>query len=176
MTAKPKRARATGVGAYSGSEWELGSPLSDQGRDGQASHTRPHRTAGRDADRMRSSGSDPAVAFGGGAKRKGDGERMGGLPLPDVVRQLLRDPSVLKWHPREEVYEVTHGENFELRCLSCPVLSCPVLHGCTRRPGQPPCCSRSCSTACREAARGVRPTTSAPRGSHSAQTPHRDRA
>ena len=128
MTAKPKRARATGVGAYSGSEWELGSPLSDQGRDGQASHTRPHRTAGRDADRMRNSGSDPAVAFSGGAARKGDGERMGGLPLPDVVRQLLRDPSVLKWHPREEVYEVTHGENFELRCLSCPVLSCTAAH------------------------------------------------
>ena len=134
MTAKPKRARATGVGAYSGSEWELGSPLSDQGRDGQASHTRPHRTAGRDSDRMRSSGSDPAVAFGGGAKRKGDGERMGGLPLPDVVRQLLRDPSVLKWHPREEVYEVTHGENFELRCLSCPVLSCPARLHTTSRP------------------------------------------
>ena len=173
MTAKSKRVRATGVGAYSGSEWEQGLPLSDRGRDGQASHTRPYRTAGRDADRMRSlsSGSDPAVAFGGGAARKGDGERMGGLPLPDVVRQLLRDPSVLKWHPREEVYEVTHGENFELRCLSCA-----VLHGCALRSGQPPCCSRSCSTACRQAARGVRPTTSAPRGSHSAHTPHRDRA
>jgi hypothetical protein len=40
---------------------------------------------------------------------------MGGLALPDVVRELLRDPGILKWHPREEVYEVTHGDNFEKR-------------------------------------------------------------
>jgi hypothetical protein len=40
---------------------------------------------------------------------------MGGLSLPDVVRQLLRDPSILKWHPRETVYEVMDGDSFEKR-------------------------------------------------------------
>ena len=50
-----------------------------------------------------------------GAQQKRDAERMGGLALPDVVRELLRDPAILKWHPRDEVYEVTHGDNFEKR-------------------------------------------------------------
>lgn len=81
---------------------------------------RPQRSAAlRDSDRaatgtrVSSEGSGAAA----GAQHKREGERtMGGLPLPDVVRELLRDPAILKWHPREEVYEVTHGDNFEKRC------------------------------------------------------------
>jgi hypothetical protein len=42
---------------------------------------------------------------------------MGGLPLPDVVRKLLQDPSILKWHPADETYEVMHGEKFEKRSV-----------------------------------------------------------
>lgn len=40
---------------------------------------------------------------------------MAGLPLPDVVRELLRDPGILMWHPDEEVYEVMDGPSFERR-------------------------------------------------------------
>ena len=42
---------------------------------------------------------------------------MGGLPLPDVVRMLLREPSILRWHAEEEVYEVMDGMSFERRCV-----------------------------------------------------------
>ena len=42
-------------------------------------------------------------------------EMMAGLPLPDVVRELLRDPGILMWHPDEEVYEVMDGPSFERR-------------------------------------------------------------
>jgi len=45
---------------------------------------------------------------------------MAGLPLPDVVRELLRDPSVLTWDPEEEVYEVMDGTRFECRCAPLP--------------------------------------------------------
>ncbi|KAJ1479870.1 hypothetical protein T484DRAFT_1812747 [Baffinella frigidus] len=40
---------------------------------------------------------------------------MGGLALPDVVRELLKDPLVLIWDPRDNVYEVLDGDLFELR-------------------------------------------------------------
>jgi hypothetical protein len=46
---------------------------------------------------------------------------MAGLALPDVVRELLRDPSVLVWHPGEEVYEVMDGTLFERRYALAPV-------------------------------------------------------
>ncbi len=47
--------------------------------------------------------------------KKNGGERTGGLGLPDVVREILRDPAVLKWHQHREVYEVMDGERFERR-------------------------------------------------------------
>ena len=47
---------------------------------------------------------DP-VLKGGGAE----------LPLPNVVRELLRDTSILTWHPDEEVNEVMDGPSFERR-------------------------------------------------------------
>eukprot|EP00961_Rhodomonas_salina_P150413 2025833-Rhodomonas_salina.2 len=50
---------------------------------------------------------------GRGGKKKED--RMGGLALPDVVRELLKDSSVLRWDARDSVYEVVHGDNFEKR-------------------------------------------------------------
>ena len=43
------------------------------------------------------------------------GESISGLGLPDVVRELLRDPAILQWRPHEEVYEVMDGEKFEDR-------------------------------------------------------------
>jgi hypothetical protein len=45
-----------------------------------------------------------------------NGDKMGGLALPDVVRELLADPLVLVWDSRENVYEVLDGDLFELRC------------------------------------------------------------
>mmetsp|Transcript_41829 Transcript_41829/g.84124 ORF Transcript_41829/g.84124 Transcript_41829/m.84124 type:complete len:467 (+) Transcript_41829:170-1570(+) len=48
----------------------------------------------------------------GGKKKE---ERMGGLALPDVVRELLKDATVLRWDARDSVYEVVHGDNFEKR-------------------------------------------------------------
>ena len=41
-----------------------------------------------------------------------------GLPLPDVVRELLKDPSVLRWDPLESMYEVVDGDMFEMRSTS----------------------------------------------------------
>ena len=49
----------------------------------------------------------------------------GGLALPAVVRELLRDPTILRWHPEDEVYEVMHGDKFEQRCWrACPCGVC----------------------------------------------------
>ena len=41
--------------------------------------------------------------------------KMGGLSLPDVVRELLKERNILRWNADEGVYEVIHGENFEIR-------------------------------------------------------------
>jgi hypothetical protein len=41
--------------------------------------------------------------------------KMGGLSLPDVVRELLKERNILRWNADEGVYEVIHGENFETR-------------------------------------------------------------
>jgi hypothetical protein len=41
-----------------------------------------------------------------------------GLPLPDVVRELLKDPTILRWDPVEMLYQVIQGEAFEMRCPS----------------------------------------------------------
>jgi len=40
--------------------------------------------------------------------------------IPNVIRELLQDPRILKWHPREKVYEVMHGDNFEKRSALHP--------------------------------------------------------
>ena len=40
---------------------------------------------------------------------------MGGLSLPDVVRELLKERSVLRWDEECGVYEVQNGEHFEAR-------------------------------------------------------------
>jgi hypothetical protein len=47
--------------------------------------------------------------------KKNGGECISGLGLPDVVRELLQDPTVLKWHLLREMYEVMDGERFEQR-------------------------------------------------------------
>jgi len=38
-----------------------------------------------------------------------------GLPLPDVVRELLKDASILRWDPVENMYHVVDGDMFEMR-------------------------------------------------------------
>lgn len=58
---------------------------------------------------------------GRGGKKKED--RMGGLALPDVVRELLKDSSVLRWDARDSVYEVVHGDNFEKRLVPTPCVA-----------------------------------------------------
>ncbi len=65
--------------------------------------------------RLRSSSSESTPVSNGAGQQKGECDRMGGTSLPDVVRQLLRDPSILKWHPCETVYEVMDGDNFGKR-------------------------------------------------------------
>ena len=47
---------------------------------------------------------------------------MAGISIPDVVRELLRDPSILRWHAEEEVYEVMDGMSFEHRFLEANTL------------------------------------------------------
>ena len=56
-----------------------------------------------------------------------NGDKMDGLTLPDVVRELLKDPLVLGWDSRENVYEVLDGDLFELRCPSLPSIYAPKL-------------------------------------------------
>lgn len=48
--------------------------------------------------------------------------KMGGLSLPDVVRELLKERNVLRWNADEGVYEVIHGENFETRYIDRNIL------------------------------------------------------
>lgn len=84
----------------------------------QTSSHRPQRTAAhRENERTLSVGNGARSAAGSASAhlKSSVGDKMGGLALPDVVRELLRDPSVLKWHSRDEVYEVMHGETFEKR-------------------------------------------------------------
>ena len=46
---------------------------------------------------------------------EGQERTMGGLSLPDVVRELLKERSVLRWDEECGVYEVQNGEHFEAR-------------------------------------------------------------
>ena len=58
----------------------------------------------------------------------------GGLALPAVVRELLRDPTILRWHPEDEVYEVMHGDKFEQRCWRAARVACVCPCASRRRP------------------------------------------
>eukprot|EP00960_Hanusia_phi_P038733 753572-Hanusia_phi.AAC.4 len=59
---------------------------------------------------------------------------MGGLALPDVVRELLKDPAILRWDARDGVYEVMHGENFERRFNELRKVRNKVKSNGTERP------------------------------------------
>jgi hypothetical protein len=41
-------------------------------------------------------------------------QRIGGLALPEVVVQLLKE-GILEWEPSDKAYIVTDGESFEFR-------------------------------------------------------------
>ena len=67
---------------------------------------------------------DGRVSFAGShaAAAAGDtesdtGKFVEGLGLPEVVRTLVQDPAILKWHQVAEVYEVIDGQRFEHRCV-----------------------------------------------------------
>ena len=93
---------------------DLDEPLTMPSSSG--SHRPQRASAHREHDRTNGAGSGSGTALSSGANAKNSmGDKMGGLALPDVVRELLRDPAVLKWHARDEVYEVMHGDNFEKR-------------------------------------------------------------
>lgn len=119
--ATTKRARTTGAPPYLTDEWETGPEPSvahgQQSGRPQRSSAQREILSERAPTSTRSASSDSAHApsSSAGQNKRGESERMGGLALPDVVRELLRDPGVLKWHPREQVYEVMHGDNFEKR-------------------------------------------------------------
>jgi hypothetical protein len=54
--------------------------------------------------------------------------KVGGLSLPDVVRVLSKDSTVLKWDPAEFLYEVINGPKFESRSkLLFVAISCLKL-------------------------------------------------
>ncbi len=56
--------------------------------------------------------------------------KVGGLSLPDVVRVLSKDSTVLKWDPAEFLYEVINGPKFESRSkLLFVAISC-LLNYC----------------------------------------------
>ncbi len=48
-------------------------------------------------------------------RRSHKNRKMGGLSLPDVVRELIKDHSVLRWCSNEFEYEVIDGQKFESR-------------------------------------------------------------
>jgi len=48
-------------------------------------------------------------------RKKGPERKMGGLSLPDVVRELLKERDVLRWDAADCLYEVLNGEKFESR-------------------------------------------------------------
>ena len=52
-------------------------------------------------------------------KKKGSDRKMGGLSLPDVVRELLKERNILRWDPVDSLYEVLNGEKFEARQVVC---------------------------------------------------------
>ncbi|EKX54143.1 hypothetical protein GUITHDRAFT_150166 [Guillardia theta CCMP2712] len=66
--------------------------------------------------------------------KKEEPAKMGGLALPDVVRELLKDPTVLRWDARDGVYEVMHGENFERRFNELRKVRNKVKSNGTERP------------------------------------------
>mmetsp|Transcript_10833 Transcript_10833/g.21768 ORF Transcript_10833/g.21768 Transcript_10833/m.21768 type:complete len:497 (+) Transcript_10833:237-1727(+) len=122
-----KRSRLANVSSnaiYSADEWEIPrsavAPSSKQGVAVPRQQRRFHREAsnvsmeslGSSSDSESLSSSPTPSGRGGGKKKE---ERMGGLALPEVVRELLKDSSVLRWDSRESVYEVLHGDNFEKR-------------------------------------------------------------
>ena len=43
--------------------------------------------------------------------------KMGGLSLPDVVRELVKDHTVLRWCSSDFMYEVVDGQKFESRLV-----------------------------------------------------------
>jgi len=61
-------------------------------------------------------------------------DKMGGLPLPDVVRELLRDQGVLRWDLKEGVYEVLDGDEFERRFNDLRKVRSKVKASGTERP------------------------------------------
>jgi hypothetical protein len=71
--------------------------------------------------------------FGNVLKRKKGPERkMGGLSLPDVVRELLKDGGVLRWDATDCLYEVLNGEKFESRLVYLLCSFCDVQIGHTK--------------------------------------------
>ena len=61
-------------------------------------------------------GSNKRVAEVEVAKpKKGSTRKLGGLSLPDVVRELLKERNVVRWDPVEGLYEVLDGDLFESR-------------------------------------------------------------
>ena len=61
------------------------------------------------------SGVQPAGAGAPLGAQEPGADKMGGLPLPEVVRELLREREVLRWDFKEGVFEVMDGEEFERR-------------------------------------------------------------
>ena len=111
----PKRRRTASGSPYSADEWELTRSGAEAFATAQVARPQRVSVLGERCAPAGHSMADDIPAESVGKEHKRDSERMGGLSLPDVVRQLLQDSNVLKWHPREEVYEVTHGDNFEQR-------------------------------------------------------------
>jgi hypothetical protein len=112
---------------------------------------RPHRRAASEkpsrAGEAKSENNTPftSPALSAMGSPKLNGEKMGGLALPDVVRELLKDPSILLWDAREQVYEVLDGDLFEARWLAPLAPS----KGAQRPSQRPSCCPlRARAQAC----------------------------
>ena len=102
------------VGSASDTEEDAIATLSEEGEeyDSDASERKVSFMQSFKAGRA---GLNSEVKANGGRKKKGSERKMGGLSLPDVVRELLKERSVLRWDPIESLYEVLNGEKFELR-------------------------------------------------------------
>eukprot|EP00293_Proteomonas_sulcata_P015458 CAMPEP_0184311052 /NCGR_PEP_ID=MMETSP1049-20130417/38061_1 /TAXON_ID=77928 /ORGANISM="Proteomonas sulcata, Strain CCMP704" /LENGTH=492 /DNA_ID=CAMNT_0026626053 /DNA_START=129 /DNA_END=1607 /DNA_ORIENTATION=+ len=106
-------------------EWQLSPQASRAG--GSKGPSSPQREKRRSSMVQRSGSlsdsemSDVEAKGQAGSKHKKEApglkvdDKMTGLALPDVVRELLKDVAILRWDARDGVYEVVNGDLFEKR-------------------------------------------------------------
>ena len=118
MIAMSKPSRCHGAsGFYPSNEWETETERSPRSNAPQrGGRIRPcRREATIRGPAVRQESESESVAVASPQDKKVADRKMGGLPLPDVVREILKDRSILWWNEEEGLYEVNDGDRFEAR-------------------------------------------------------------